>query len=162
MPRLRVAPDVLFARFLAERGLRLTPQRRLVLARAFADRGHFDAERLYDSLCREGCAVSRATVYRTLALLVQSNLVGEMPLEGRAGFEQAVGQRHHDHLICLGCGRIMEFHEPAIERLQEAVCRRNQFAASSHSLQIRGLCVKCAAQRRRSEQPVGRRKDKPQ
>ena len=133
-----------FGAALAERGLRLTQQRMLVLKTAAAREGHFDADELWRLVRRSDRSASRATVYRTLSLLVESGFLRKVEMDDRAYFEHARGHRHHDHLVCVNCGRIMEFAEPEIERLQEAVCARSNFQPLSHRLQIQGLCGKCA------------------
>jgi Fur family transcriptional regulator, ferric uptake regulator len=131
---------------LRERGLRLTRERRRILEAALGHRGHFDADGLLAALRRGGAGVSRATVYRTLAHLVASGLLRRYDLGDRSSlYEAAVGKRHHEHLICLRCGAIIEFVQERIERLQDEVCRRHRFRPESHSLQIFGVCGSCAA-----------------
>ncbi|MBI4589836.1 MAG: transcriptional repressor [Candidatus Rokubacteria bacterium] len=106
--------------------------------------GHFTADQLYLRLERKNPRASRATVYRTLEHLVGSGLVDKVDLGGQQAFyENFYGREHHDHLICLGCGEIIEFTSRAIEELQDSVCREHQFEARSHSHKILGHCRKC-------------------
>lgn len=134
----------LFKDFLSENQLKLTPQRRAVLEAVFATHRHFDAEELVQILKQMGKRISRATVYRTLDLLVKSGLVHAMELgESRKVYEHIVGHRHHDHLICTECGRTIEFGDGFIELLQEKVCDRLNFQAQKHSLRIFGRCENC-------------------
>lgn len=131
-------------RRLREQGLRLTRERRAVLDWALRDPGHFDAEQLCDALRREGLRVSRATVYRTLASLVDAGVLRRHPIGHRKVFyEPAVGKTHHEHLVCLRCGEILEFVEEEIEKLQDAVCREHGFEPLRHILQIYGICGAC-------------------
>jgi Fur family transcriptional regulator, ferric uptake regulator len=132
-----------FGNYIARKGLRLTQQRLQVLEKALAREDHFDADELWESIRRQDSRASRATVYRTLALLVESGFLRKVEMEKRACFEHAAGHKHHDHLICVKCGKIMEFVEPRIEHLQDEVCRQKNFFAIDHRLQIRGLCAKC-------------------
>jgi Fur family ferric uptake transcriptional regulator len=134
----------LFKNFLSEKQLKLTPQRKAVLEAVFATHRHFDAEELVQILRQMGKRISRATVYRTLDLLVKGGLVHAMELgDSRKVYEHIVGHRHHDHLICTECGRTIEFGDGFIELLQEKVCDRLNFQAQTHSLRIFGRCENC-------------------
>jgi len=133
-----------FERRLRERGLRITAERRRILDHAFRHFWHFDAEELLASLHREGSTVSRATVFRTLGHLVEAGVLRRHPLtDGRAFYEPALGREHHEHLICVECGKILEFVQEEIERLQDEVCREHRFQPLSHTLQIYGTCEAC-------------------
>lgn len=133
-----------FRAFLAENGLKFTPQRKAILETVFSTHRHFDAEELVEMLKERKKKISRATVYRTLDLMVKSGLVRAMELgEARRMYEHIVGHRHHDHLICTECGRTIEFDDGFIEFLQQRVCDRLNFRADTHSLRIFGRCEKC-------------------
>lgn len=135
-----------FSEFLARNRLRLTQERRTILDEMLQIRGHFDADSLLAHFRRKGSAVSRATLYRTLARLAEAGLVHKIEMaEGQAQYEVMVGRHHHDHMICLECGRIVEFESREIERLQEEICRRKGFRMIGHMHQIRGRCAACAA-----------------
>jgi len=134
-----------FSEFLARNRLRLTRERRTILYEMLQVRGHFDADSLLAHFRRRGSAVSRATLYRTLARLVEAGLVHRVEMAaGQAQYEVMVGRHHHDHMICLECGRIVEFESRDIERLQEEICRRKGFRMTGHMHQIRGRCAACA------------------
>jgi Fur family ferric uptake transcriptional regulator len=135
-----------FIKFVRERGLRLTSERLALFDEIFAQHGHVDAEELLRAMQSHGLKTSRATVYRNLDLLVECGLVRKHRLGGnRHLYEHVhVGQRH-DHLICRECSRVVEFVSPVIEAMQTEICRAHGFEISSHSLQILGLCVDCAA-----------------
>ena len=108
-------------------------------------RGHFDADALLLHFKGRELPVSRATLYRTLARLVEAGLVHKIEMaQGQARYEVMVGRHHHDHMICLTCGRLIEFESREIERLQEEICRRKGFTMTGHMHQIRGLCGGCA------------------
>jgi len=133
-----------FRRFLAERGMRLTAQRRLVLQEALRREGHFDAEEFCAALREAGGAVSRATVYRTLRHLRDCGLIREMPQpRGPAKYEHLHADQHHDHMVCIECGRVIEFFDDTLEAVQERVCWRHGFKAMDHRMSIRGLCRAC-------------------
>ena len=137
-------PRAMFERYLRSQHLKLTPQRRLILDKVMARRDHFEADELVATLKRRGERLSRATIYRTLPLLVKCGLIREVQFgEGRAHYEHAFRDGHHDHLICIECGRVVEFYDGSIERLQGGVCKSHDFQPLSHSLEIRGYCSRC-------------------
>ena len=139
-----------FEEFLRERKLRLTPQRLAIFERAFDTHQHFTAERLYAWL-REETGVSRATVYRTLGLLVEGGFLESLDTgQGELHYEHVLGHRHHDHMVCLECGRIEEFYDRRIEELQEEACRQKGFQMESHNLRLFGYCRSCARRREES------------
>ena len=133
-----------FRKFLANNGMRFTAQRRLIAEQAFRQPGHFDAEQLYDVFHKAGRNVSRTTVYRTLAHLRDCGLIREMPqLRGPAYYEHLHEHEHHDHMVCVKCGRVIEFCDEGLEALQERICRRRGFRATDHRMSIRGTCREC-------------------
>lgn len=133
-----------FQEFLKQKQLKLTSQREAILKRALRTRKHFSAEELFEALREEKSGISKATVYRTLSLLVEAGLLAEHDFErGHKLYERATHQCHHDHLICISCQRIIEFQNEEIERLQEEVAERHGFAMISHTHQIFGRCQRC-------------------
>ena len=152
-------PRQVFEQFLRTKHLKLTRPRISVMKTALEGRKHFEPEQLVHDLRTD--AVSRATVYRTLALLLESGLLREVIEDrGRRIYEPMHGLPHHDHLVCVGCGRIIEFTNPTIERLQDAVCRRFGFEPVSHLHQIMGYCKTCRRTgpgRPRPERAAGKR-----
>ena len=143
--RTRTPEETRFEAFLRTRKLKLTRERLVILAAIFRQEHHFDAESLHADLRTEGGDISRATVYRTLDLLVQAGLVRKNSLgASHANYEAAHEDEHHDHLICISCRQVLEFFRPDLEALQEDVCRAHAFRPVHHSLQIFGLCERCA------------------
>lgn len=134
-------------RVLRSNGLRITAGRRAILRELAGRTRHFDAEGLLADLGGRRAPVSRATVYRTLSQLVDTGLVRKYDLGDRQTvYEPVVGRDHHEHLICISCGRMIEFVQAEIERLQNEVCRRHRFHPVRHTLQIQGICEDCAKQ----------------
>jgi Fur family transcriptional regulator, ferric uptake regulator len=134
-----------FELHLASKGLKLTPQRRRIFERAFATHEHFSAETLYEWMRDEsGPRVSRATVYRTLNLLQEGGFIDSFEaIAGQIVYEHVLGHRHHDHLICVECGRIEEFHDERIERLQDEIAAARGFDLVKHSHRLLGHCPAC-------------------
>jgi Fur family ferric uptake transcriptional regulator len=123
------------------RGLRWTSQRRLIARVAQRSHVHFSAEELLAMCRREDRGVSRATVYRTLAMLEHAGFVSALDLgSGGKRYEHVLGHDHHDHMVCTACGAIVEFVDPALERRQDAVAKKLGFAMHSHSLRLYGVC----------------------
>lgn len=132
-------------RHLQAKGLRRTGARRKILETVFEGAGHFTAEDLLDRMRSNELRVSRASVYRTLSLLVDGGWVETREFKrGQLMYECMLGHRHHDHLICNGCGRIVEFENEDIERLQVETAARHGFSLESHSLRLFGRCSVCA------------------
>jgi Fur family ferric uptake transcriptional regulator len=139
-----------FAQFLQARGKRITPQRRLIVEQVFSHHDHFDADELMTHL-QELIAqrkVSRPTVYRTLAELVEAGLLRKMTLGGRSVYEHEYGYPRHDHLYCQICNRLIEFHSRDLEKLRDLVAREHDFQVLGHRMFVTGICSAC---RRRQE-----------
>ena len=124
-------------------GVRLTSQRQLVLRRAVSYL-HFTAEELVKDVQHFDARVARGTVYRTLALLHKAGVVEKHDFRyGPPNYEVTFAKAHHDHLMCVQCGEIIEFQEPRVETLQQAVVKRYGYQLLSHTHKLYGLCGTC-------------------
>ena len=124
-------------------GVRLTPQRQLVVRRAVAYL-HFTAEELVKDVQSLDPSVARGTVYRTLALLHDTGVVEKHDFRyGPPNYEVTFAKAHHDHLMCIRCGEIIEFQEPRVETLQQEVVARYGYQLLSHTHKLYGLCRAC-------------------
>ncbi|HEY3234418.1 MAG TPA: Fur family transcriptional regulator [Polyangiaceae bacterium] len=138
--------------FMAKRGLRSTEQRRLIIDTFFESTEHITIDQLLERVRALDARVGYATVYRTLKLLSESGIVLEHKFgDGFTRFELSDEQAHHDHLICLSCGKITEFEEPLIEDLQTRVAARYGFEVRDHKHELYGLCRDCRSRRRKSK-----------
>ena len=123
--------------------VRLTETRRLVVRRAVSFL-HFTSEGLVKDVHRVDSSVARATIYRTLALLQDFGVVEKHDFRyGPPNYEVTFAKAHHDHLMCVQCGEIIEFQEPRVERIQEDVVRRYGYHLLSHTHKLYGLCKAC-------------------
>jgi Fur family ferric uptake transcriptional regulator len=149
---MRTRERDIFRKYLERRGLKLTAERQAVFDQLFARHEHVEADEILVRLRARGKKISRATIYRTLELLVDSGTVGRVRI-GEIGYryERLRAGEHHDHLICNECGRVIEFFEPRIESLQDEVCDRYGFLSISHSHQMRGICKQCRPRTLRPE-----------
>jgi len=140
-----------FQNFLATQGLKLTNERVALVREIFSQHYHFEADELLFKMKEKRLKISRATIYRTLELLVKSGMVRRVHLgEDHYHYEYVSGDSHHDHLICTTCGTVIEFHDPVLEERQLEICGRKKFTPTFHNLQILGICDSC---RRRGEHP---------
>src|SRR5512136_673956 len=137
------------SKFLKSKGnLRATPERFAILDAVLQTQGHFDAEGLYYRLISSGTRVSKATVYNTLELLQNAGLVSKYRFtENSFRYEKSFGRPQHHHLVCLECGDIIEFVSDRLERIQAEVCDEKKFQMQSSTLQIFGVCARCAKDR---------------
>jgi Fur family ferric uptake transcriptional regulator len=127
-----------------KRGLRSTDQRRLIVETFFKAPNHISIEELLAEVRTQDPRVGYATVYRTLKLLTECGVAFERKFgDGLTRYELADEESHHDHLICIECGKIVEFEEPKIEELQEKIAERYGFALKSHKHEMYGTCAEC-------------------
>ncbi|PIQ82371.1 MAG: transcriptional repressor [Candidatus Omnitrophica bacterium CG11_big_fil_rev_8_21_14_0_20_64_10] len=137
-----------FREFLSRRKLNLTHQREEILQTLMEAQVHLGMEELYAILRKKDPAIGRATVFRTIKLLQACGLVAEVGAEkGRLKYELKADRPHHDHMICVECGRIIEFQSPMMERFQDEAVRRHRFTALWHRHEIFGRCRNCAGAR---------------
>jgi Fur family ferric uptake transcriptional regulator len=131
------------AQSLKEIGLKATlPRRRILELFESSKVRHLSAEDVYKALIAEGMDVGLATVYRVLTQFEQAGLLARQHFEtGKAVFELNQGG-HHDHLVCLQCGRVEEFYDGEIEKRQSEIAAKNGFELRGHSLALYADCIK--------------------
>jgi Fur family transcriptional regulator, ferric uptake regulator len=127
---------------LAKHQLKLTRQREYIL-QAFLQNEHITAEQMYRLLARKDPHIGLATIYRTLNLFCEAGLAQARHFGSQTQYDNVAHKGHHDHLICTGCGKIVEFENQEIERLQEQVASRHGFAIKTHKLELYGFCSHC-------------------
>jgi Fur family transcriptional regulator, ferric uptake regulator len=137
----------LFRRYLREQGLPVTPQREAVADAVFTSTGHLSVEDIERDLRRNGERIGKATIYRTMEILVRSGLVVEHDFgEPFKRYEHLFGQTPvHEHLICVTCHDVVEFQSPEVVHVQEATARAHGFIPIRHRLKVYGLCSSCQA-----------------
>ncbi len=139
------SPEDKFREYLTSRPKpqRYTDQQRDMVRFIFQQHNHFDADQLIDAMKGAGFHVSRATVYRTLAKLVDAGLLRRLELGPRMFYEHDYGYPQHEHMYCQKCGKVIEFQSPAIEAVLRDVCREQGFQSNGHTFIIRGNCAEC-------------------
>lgn len=131
-------------------GLKCSDKRTYVVAFFIRAGRHFTVEELYHEIKKRKSGISYSTVYRALKLLTQWGLAGESMFgDSVSRYEPISKSRHHDHLVCQVCGKIIEFENDKIEKLQDDVAHRYGFDVSTHRLELYGVCRECAKKRRR-------------
>ncbi|BCR05514.1 transcriptional repressor [Desulfuromonas versatilis] len=134
-----------FSDYLAQKGLKTTRQREIILDEFLRCPSHLSTEELYLRLRKKHPSIGYATVYRTLKLFAESGIAEERHFgDGQTRYESSTSEEHHDHLVCTACGAILEFEDPRIEQLQDEVARTHGFKISRHRLELYGLCAKCS------------------
>jgi Fur family ferric uptake transcriptional regulator len=134
-----------FKKILKANALKFTKQREAILSTLYNNPQHFTSENLY-LLVKEKhpeLNIGIATVYRTLSLLEENGLVSSISLGTEGKKYEIANKPHHDHLICTVCGKIVEFENEQIEKLQQQVAEENGFVLTDHLMQLYGVCSEC-------------------
>ncbi len=133
-----------FREYLSQEGLKFTGERRAIAMVLFESTAHLEAEELLHRLKGSGATVSRATVYRTLDLLVAAGLARKVRLgTDHNFFEHILGRRQHEHMVCIGCGSVIEWFDPELASLVERNTREQGFEPARYTVQVFGRCADC-------------------
>lgn len=129
--------------YIQQNGLRFTPEREAIVKEVFSRHDHFTVDELYLSLRRKR-PISRASLYRTIPLLIEAGLISEVFQDsGQTRYEHTYGHQHHCHLRCRICGQVIEFHEPYLEDLEKRVAAEHGYLVNGHRLEVLGRCPAC-------------------
>jgi Fur family ferric uptake transcriptional regulator len=141
----RTLPEVLvFKKYLEDKRLKKTPHRMLILETFLANEGHRSVDDIHHSVRKADPRVGYTTIYRTMKLLSDAGLAREVDLgDGMTRYEHLYNHKHHDHMICTGCGLSIEFFNAAIEKAQDEASAKLGFHVLDHRLQIYGQCQAC-------------------
>ena len=140
-----------FKTWISNGGLKATRQREEIFNLFLSSPGHKNLAQIYALVSRANPKIGYTTVYRTLKLLTRLGLAEERKFaDGETRYEPVVGQEHHDHLICLQCGKIVEFENQTLEALQQEIADRYRFRIHHHRMELYGQCSKCGSRRRPS------------
>ncbi len=140
-----------FKEYLREGGIKYTSARRVILDVVLEMHDHFEAEQVVYSLKGRGNNVGKATVYRTLPLLVDCGILKQVRFDVKQAFyEHDFGQKPHDHMVCRACGRIVEFDSDELIALRKKIGKRHQFRVTDHHIQLIGTCSECEASTKRA------------
>lgn len=156
---LQEDPREVLKAYISEHGLKSSRQRELIAEVFFDSGGHLKVEELLERVREVDPRVGQATVYRTMKLLTQCGLAQPRQFgDGHTRYEPAAPHEdeHHDHLICTGCGKIVEFVDERIEQLQEKVALEHGFEVTHHKMELYGVCAECrkSGQRAKERPPL--------
>ena len=144
----------LFRTRISEEGLKTTRQREEVLNVFLNSSGHKSLAQIYAQVAKTNPKIGYTTVYRTLKLLTRLGLATQRKFaDGETRYEPTSEGTHHDHLICLDCGKIIEFEDRTLEALQNGIAQHHRFKISHHRMELYGRCEECNRKKR-----TGRRK----
>ena len=134
----------IFSNHLEKNSFRKTPERFAILEEIYKRTDHFDAEALYIHMKTRNYRVSRATVYNTLELLVNCDLIKKHQFgKNLAQYEKSYGYKQHDHVICAHCSKVVEFCDPRIQQIKTMVGDLLNFEITHHALNLYGICGSC-------------------
>ena len=133
-----------FLAFMKRKGMNTTTQRRTIAETFFGLTGHHTLEEFYQILSKKDPRIGQTTVYRTLKLLCEAGFATEIHFsDDITRYEVANPTKHHDHLICLKCGKIVELYDPKIERWQKDIASERGFTLTGHVHNLYGICETC-------------------
>jgi Fur family transcriptional regulator, ferric uptake regulator len=134
--------------WIPEEGLKTTKQREEILKVFLNSTGHKNLSQIHAQVSKVDPKIGVITVYRTLKLLARFGLAAQRKFsDGETRYEPTARGNHHDHLICLGCGKIIEFENEALEALQGSIAERYHFKVFHHRMELYGQCADCAKKR---------------
>lgn len=132
-----------YKRMIREMGLKVTKQRMAILEGLNAGRAHVTAQEVYEMVNEKHPEIGFATVYRFLRKLTEQNFVTEVRMGGLPARYELTPSEHHDHLTCVDCGKIVEFENNEIEKLQDEIAAKHGFKLTDHVLELYGVCFHC-------------------
>lgn len=136
-------------KYFFQKGQKYSSQRKLIVDEIFKFHKHLEPQILISQILKKYNNISRATIFRTIKLLWEAGFISKTSdKDGLITYEHTLGHNHHDHLICLICGKVIEISNKNLEKIKTKLCKSKQFNHKYHNLQIYGECKKCQKKKR--------------
>ncbi|MDN5353966.1 MAG: Fur family transcriptional regulator, ferric uptake regulator [Candidatus Cloacimonadota bacterium] len=136
--------EAIFRDFLKTKGLKLTKPRRIILNAVFSTHEHFNVDALYDIIRKRHKNVSRATIYRTMPLMIEAGLIKQaLRCQAKDHYEHIFGHKSHLHFICDKCGKIVEKESKQVEKIIKDLAETEGFEIREFNVGAKGLCADC-------------------
>ena len=138
-------PLEIFRKYIKKKGLRNTPERETIIREIFSIHDHFDVDSLFFRMKDQRRKISKASIYRTIPLLIESGLIKDVFFEdGHLHYEPIYGHGHHCHLRCIHCGKVIEFVEEKMNAIIDRLSRTHNFNILNYRLDFTGYCSECS------------------
>lgn len=144
-------PITVFREYCKENWMRYTPERNAIIEEIYHKDGHFDIDGLFLRIRNRHPEIklAKGSIYRTLPHLIRAGLIREsFTDEGHISYEHTLGHSHHDHMKCVKCGKIFEFYEKGVDKIQQELCKRRNFKMLWHVHVVGGYCSRCQKKRK--------------
>lgn len=148
-------PKAIFKKYCKKRKMRYTPERDMIIEEIYRKDEHFGIDDLFLRIRIRNPTIklSKGSIYRSIPYLIDANLIREsLTDEGHVCYEHILGHEHHDHIKCIGCGKIFEFYEEDIDKLEQKLCKGLKFKMLWHMHVIMGYCSKCLEKKRQENE----------
>ena len=133
-----------FREFIRKKGLRNTPEREAIIKEIFSTHDHFDVDELYLRLKNKKKKISKPSIYRLIPYLLESGLIQDAFFKnGHLHYEHIYGHAHHCHLRCLKCGKVIEFEEKSLKKIEKKLAEKHDFFIKAHKFEALGYCSNC-------------------
>ena len=143
------SPEQVLSQYLREKGIRQSKERTKVLEIFLNTERHLTANELYEIVRKKYSKIGYATVYRAMKVITEAGLAEEIEFgDGAKRYEHKYGHEHHDHLICIKCGKFVEAMNPQIEKLQKKLAIKQGFNLLRHKMHLFGICKECNKKKR--------------
>lgn len=134
-----------FRAFLKSKGMKVTPEREVIFEEALQSGDHFEVDDLLFKLRGKKRRISKASIYRTLPLLIEGGWIRRVIFNERhTHYERDSGVKQHEHLVCSKCGKIIEFRDKKLRDQLGSICQKYDFEPQEHKLEVTGCCQECS------------------